>query len=67
MCDLARIYPDTLMFDPFCGSGTLLIEAALKATNTAPGLRRFFPAERFGFIPDSIWREERMRAQDLAA
>lgn len=37
MCDLARIYPDTLMFDPFCGSGTLLIEAALKATNTAPG------------------------------
>lgn len=65
MCDLARIYPDTLMFDPFCGSGTLLIEAALKATNTAPGLRRFFSAERFGFIPDSIWREERMRAQDL--
>lgn len=39
MCNLARIYPDTLMFDPFCGSGTLLIEAALKATNTAPGLR----------------------------
>ena len=65
MCDLARIYPDTLMFDPFCGSGTLLIEAALKATNTAPGLRRFFSAERFGFIPDNIWREERMRAQDL--
>lgn len=65
MCDLARIYPDTLMFDPFCGSGTLLIEAALKATNTAPGLRRFFSAERFGFIPENIWREERMRAQDL--
>lgn len=65
MCDLARIYPDTQLFDPFCGSGTLLIEAALMATKTAPGLRRFFAAERFGFIPENAWREERTRAQDL--
>jgi len=65
MCDLARIYPDTLLFDPFCGSGTLLIESALMATNTAPGLRRYFAAERFGFLSDNIWREERTRAQDL--
>lgn len=65
MCDLARIYPDTQLFDPFCGSGTLLIESALMATKTAPGLRRFFAAERFGFIPERVWREERTRAQDL--
>ncbi|MEE1238654.1 MAG: class I SAM-dependent RNA methyltransferase [Acutalibacteraceae bacterium] len=65
MCDLARIYPDTKLFDPFCGSGTLLIEAALMATKTAPGLRRYFAAERFGFIPERVWREERTRAQDL--
>lgn len=65
MCDLARIYPDTQMYDPFCGSGTLLIEAALMATKTAPGLRRFFAAERYGFIPENVWREERTRAQDL--
>ena len=65
MCDLARIYPDTQMYDPFCGSGTLLIEAALMATKTAPGLRRFFAAERYGFIPEKVWREERTRAQDL--
>ena len=65
MCDLARIYPDTKLLDPFCGSGTLLIEAALMATKTAPGLRRFFAAERFGFIPEKVWREERTRAQDL--
>lgn len=65
MCDLARIYPDTVMFDPFCGSGTLLIEAALIAANIAPGLRRFFAAERFGFLSQGCWREERMRAQDL--
>lgn len=65
MCDLARIYPDTMLFDPFCGSGTLLIESAMMATKTAPGLRRFFAAERFGFLDEKIWREERTRAQDL--
>ncbi|MBQ6847552.1 MAG: class I SAM-dependent RNA methyltransferase [Clostridia bacterium] len=65
MCDLARIYSDTCLFDPFCGSGTILIEAALMAKNIAPGLRRYFAAERFGFLDDKIWREERTRAQDL--
>lgn len=65
MCDLARIYPDTKLYDPFCGSGTLLIESALMATKTAPGLRRFFAAERFGFVPKTAWQQERMRAQDL--
>ena len=64
MCDLARIYPDTRLFDTFCGSGTILIEAALMATKTAPGLRRFFAAERFDFIPKTVWQEERMSAQD---
>ncbi len=64
MCDLARIYPDTRLFDTFCGSGTILIEAALMATKTAPGLRRFFAAERFDFIPKTVWQEERMAAQD---
>ncbi len=65
MCDLARIYPDTILFDPMCGSGTLLIEAALMATKTAPGLRRSFAAERFSCIPQKAWQQERMRAQDL--
>ena len=64
MCDLARIYPDTMFFDPFCGSGTLLIESAMMAAKIAPGLRRFFAAERYGFISENVWREERMRAQD---
>ncbi len=65
MCDLARIYPDTKLFDPFCGSGTILIESALMAKNIAPGLRRYFAAERFGFLDSKIWQEERTRAQDL--
>ncbi len=65
MCDLARIFPDTKLFDPFCGSGTILIEAAMMAAKIAPGLRRFFAAERFGAIPDKVWQFERMRAQDM--
>ena len=65
MCDIARIFPDTQFFDPFCGSGTLVIEAALKAANIAPGLRRYFAAERFDFIPVEVWQRERTRAQDL--
>ncbi len=65
MCDLARIFPDTKFFDPFCGSGTLLIESAMMAKNMAPGLMRYFAAERFSFLKENIWREERTRAQDL--
>lgn len=64
MCDTARIYPDTQLFDPFCGSGTILIEAALHAAHIAPGLNRHFAAERFSFIPDKVWREERTRSLD---
>ncbi len=64
MCDTARIYPDTKLFDPFCGSGTILIEAAMHAAHIAPGLNRFFAAEKFPFIPDKIWREERTAAMD---
>lgn len=65
MCDLARIYPDTKIYDPFCGSGTILIESALMATKRATGLNRYFAAERFPFIPREVWQKERMRAQDL--
>ena len=64
MCDLARIYPDTQIFDPFCGSGTILIEAAMMAKKIAPGLRRSFAAERFGFINPLVWKEERGAAID---
>ena len=64
MCDLAHIYPDTHIYDPFCGSGTILIEAALLATKRAPGLNRYFAAERFDFLDKSVWGKERTRAQD---
>ena len=62
--DLARVRPDSIVCDPFCGSGTLLIEAALKALKIAPGLNRRFAAEKWECFDNKIWREERSRAID---
>ncbi|MEG2931454.1 MAG: class I SAM-dependent RNA methyltransferase [Ruthenibacterium sp.] len=62
--DLGRIYHDTIAQDPFCGSGTLMIEAAMKAMNMAPGLRRHFSAEHFAFMPSEVWAQQRERALD---
>jgi len=63
ICDMARIFPDTVCIDPFCGSGTLLIEAAMIAKKMAPGLRRNFASERFPFVNNNVWRDERGLAQ----
>ncbi|MEG0910343.1 MAG: class I SAM-dependent RNA methyltransferase [Ruthenibacterium sp.] len=60
--DLGRIYHDTLAQDPFCGSGTLMIEGAMKAMNMAPGLRRRFTAEQYDFIPQTAWAQQREKA-----
>ncbi len=57
--DLARVRQNSIIGDPFCGSGTFLIESAYKACNIAPGLRRKFSAESWGFVPKEIWIEER--------
>lgn len=62
IADLGRVRRDSLVEDPFCGSGTLLIEAAQKAMNIAPGLKRRFAAERYGFVPATIWAEQRQKA-----
>jgi len=48
--------------DPFCGSGTIPIEAALIAKNRAPGLRRSFDAMDWAFLPETIWRDARDEA-----
>lgn len=55
---------DSVVCDPFCGSGTLLIEAGLKALKIAPGINRRFSAEKWDCIPAEVWREERTRAID---
>ncbi len=48
--------------DPFCGSGTLPIEAALIAKNRAPGLNRSFAAEDWSLFDSSVWKEAREEA-----
>lgn len=62
--DLARLRSDTLVCDPFCGSGTFLIEAARRACQIAPGLDRRFQAEQWECIPESAWRNARSEALD---
>lgn len=51
--------------DPFCGSGTIPIEAALIGLNQAPGLQRSFVAEEWPNIPRKLWQEARQEAQDV--
>lgn len=55
LVDLARVRETDTVADPFCGSGTILIEAAMKAANIAPGLSRHFIAETWGFTDRSVW------------
>ena len=49
-------------YDPFCGSGTIPIEAALIAKNRAPGLNRSFASERWHFAPPQLWKRAREEA-----
>lgn len=56
---------DRQFVDPFCGSGTLPIEAALIGRNIAPGIGRSFVAEDWRWLDRRIWREARTEARDL--
>ncbi len=57
---------DRILVDPFCGSGTILIEAALMAANIAPGLNRSFTAETWDNIyKDDTWKDIRSEAKDM--
>lgn len=65
MAELARVRHYHTLYDPMCGSGTILIEGAMKALNIAPGIHRTFACEKFPMIDAEIWRQERARAGDL--
>lgn len=58
--------PDRPFVDPFCGSGTIPIEAALIGQNIAPGFNREFVSEGWDWIPDKLWEDARNEAEDLA-
>ena len=65
MCQLSRLRHYHTMYDPCCGSGTLLIEGAMLANNIAPGHNRNFEVDRWGLIPESVWISERERSREL--
>lgn len=57
---------DRILVDPFCGSGTFPIEAAMMAANIAPGMNRSFTAEKWtNFLPKKLWYEAVNEAGDL--
>ena len=64
MVMLTRYRGRDFIWDPFCGSGTIPIEAALIAKNRAPGLRRRFASEKFAWMDEKIWQDARGEAMD---
>ena len=64
MVILTRYRGRDFFWDPFCGSGTIPIEAALVAKNRAPGLNRRFAAEQYAWSEKDIWDRIRAEARD---
>ena len=64
MVKISRPREEVLLHDPFCGSATIPIEAAMLMSNTAPGLLRTFAAEDFAWIPKEIWKAAREEARN---
>mgnify|MGYP000882972908 FL=1 len=64
MVRLARYRGREAFCDPFCGSGTIPIEAALAALNRAPGLNRPFAAQDWAWVPKKLWDAAKEEARD---
>lgn len=64
LIQLSRWNPSRPFYDPCCGSGTLLVEAAMVGWNIAPGLRRTFNSEEWPIIPEELWNQAREEAFD---
>ncbi|WP_026894413.1 THUMP domain-containing class I SAM-dependent RNA methyltransferase [Clostridiisalibacter paucivorans] len=62
MVNLSFWDKNRIFLDPFCGSGTIPIEAAMIGRNIAPGLNRSFASEQWSIIGKDIWKEERVNA-----
>lgn len=58
--------PERALIDPFCGSGTIAIEAALAGLRIAPGINRGFAAEHWGFVNPAVWAQAREEARARA-
>ncbi|MGM9573686.1 MAG: class I SAM-dependent RNA methyltransferase [Hominicoprocola sp.] len=64
MVQLSRYNGRDPFCDPFCGSGTIAIEAALIAKNCAPGLNRSFAAQHWAMLDRKIWLDAADEAMD---
>ncbi len=64
LCYFARLRDFHTLYDPMCGSGTILTEGAMLVKNIAPGLKRHFTAETWSQIPRDVWLSERRRAKE---
>lgn len=65
LAKLSRPREDVLFWDPFCGSGTIAIEATMQMLNIAPGLNRSFIGETFVQFSKEIWEEARNDARKM--
>lgn len=65
MIQLSYWKPGRMLFDPFCGSGTIPIEAAMIGRRIAPGLLRTFAAEEWPLLAPEVWQQARAEARDL--
>lgn len=65
MLMISRWSPGRPLIDPFCGSGTIPIEAALMTMNKAPGLDREFDSQEWPIIPKEAWYNALNEARDL--
>lgn len=63
---ISKWNPDRPFVDPFCGSGTIAIEAAMIGQNIAPGFNRDFHSEEWSWMPKTIWEDVREEAESLA-
>ena len=63
LASIARPREDVLFWDPFCGSGTIAIEAAMIMKNIAPGANRQFAGESFSFFDEKTWQDAREEAK----
>lgn len=64
MLKLANYNGTEPLYDPFAGSGTIAIEAAMMALNMAPGVNRTFDSEKWDVIPLELWEEHRTALED---
>ncbi|MGG0655627.1 THUMP domain-containing class I SAM-dependent RNA methyltransferase [Rummeliibacillus pycnus] len=63
---ISKWHPNRPFVDPFCGSGTIALEAAMIGQNMAPGYNRDFISEDWPWMKQKIWDEVRLEVEDVA-